>query len=479
MIAMEMFINGNAASAGSGKRFNVHNPATGDLIDTVPAGGVDDVRSAVDASEEAFGKWSATTSRERGKILFRAAQLVRDRTKDLAVLLTSEQGKPFKEARDEVQGFANTLEYFAGISASLRTGLVPLAHERYGAVLRKPIGVCGAIIPWNVPVILMGWKVGPALVAGNTLVLKPASTAPLTCLQLAGILKEAGLPDGVLNVVTGRGDIIGDEIARNPRIRKVSFTGKTSTGKHLMETASASLKRVTLELGGSDPMIVCDDADLKAAVDGAVRGRFYNCGQTCTAVKRLFVFESVADDYIRQLQAKIASLKVGNGMADGVDMGPMNNKKQLDRIAEVVETVRAKGEGKIICGGEAPKGPGFEKGFFYTPTLVTDVAPDSILLREEIFGPVLPVVVVKDLDEAIERANDTVYGLGSSIWTRSIERATIGCERLQSGITWVNQHTKVPPDLPFGGIKDSGLGRENGLEVIDQYTELKSVLINP
>ena len=476
---MEMFINGKAIPAGSGKRFGVNNPATGDLIDTVPAGDIDDVRGAVDASEEAFDKWSATTARERGKILFRSAQLVRDRTKDLAVLLTSEQGKPFKEARDEVQGFANTLEYFAGISASLRTGLVPLAHERYGAVLRKPIGVCGAIIPWNVPVLLMSWKVGPALVAGNTLVLKPASSAPLTCLRLADIMKEAGLPAGVLNVVTGRGDIIGDEIARNPRIRKVSFTGKTSTGKHLMEAASASLKRVTLELGGSDPMIVCDDADLKAAVDGAVRGRFYNCGQTCTAVKRLFVFESVADEYIRHLHARIASLKVGNGIADGVDMGPMNNRKQRDRIAEVAETVRANNEGKILCGGEVPKGPDFDKGYFYLPTLITDVTPDSILLREEIFGPILPVVVVKDLDEAIERANDTVYGLGSSIWTKSLERVTIGCERLQSGITWVNQHTKVPPDLPFGGIKDSGLGRENGLEVIDQYTELKSVLINP
>jgi len=476
---MEMFIAGKEVPSVSGKRFSVINPATMDPVDTVPAGEADDVRVAVDAAEDAFTRWSATTARERGKILFRAAQLVRDHTKDLATLLTAEQGKPLKEARDEVQGFANVLEYYAGISASLRLGMVSLAHERYGAVLRKPLGVCGAIIPWNVPVLLMSWKVGPALVTGNTLVLKPASTAPLTCLRLAGIMKDAGLPDGVLNVVTGRGDVIGDEIARNPRIRKVSFTGKTSTGKHILEASASSLKRVTLELGGSDPMIVCDDADLKAAVDGAVRGRFYNCGQTCTAVKRLFVFESVADDYVRHLQAKIASMKVGNGMADGIDMGPLNNRKQIDRIIAAVETVRSNEEGNIICGGEALTGPDYDRGFFYKPTLVTDVAPDSILLREEIFGPILPVVVVKDLDEAITRANDTVYGLGSSIWTKNIERATIGCERLQSGITWVNQHTKVPPDLPFGGVKDSGLGRENGLEAIDQYTEIKSVLINP
>lgn len=476
---MDMFIDGRGVTSESGTSLSVANPATGELIDTVPAGTVGDVSAAVDAAETAFARWSSTSARDRGKVLFRAAQLVRDRTSELATLLTAEQGKPLREARDEVQGFANVLEYYAGISASLRMGLVPLAHERYGAVLRRPLGVCGAIIPWNVPVLLMSWKVGPALVSGDTLVLKPASTAPLTCLKLAGLLKEAGLPDGVLNVVTGKGDVIGDEIARNPRIRKVSFTGKTSTGKHILEASGATLKRVTLELGGSDPMIVCDDADLKAAADGAVRGRFYNCGQTCTAVKRLFVFETVADEYLRLLKARIEALKVGNGMDSGVDLGPLNNRKQLDRIAAAVDEVRSRGEGRIVLGGEAPSGLAYGRGFFYQPTLVTDVAPDSVLLREEVFGPVLPVVVVKDLDEAIERANDTVYGLGSSIWTKSLERATIGCERLQSGITWVNQHTKVPPDLPFGGIKDSGLGRENGLEAIDQYTELKSVLINP
>ncbi|HMK46123.1 MAG TPA: aldehyde dehydrogenase family protein [Methanocella sp.] len=476
---MEMFIDGKATVSGTGSRFNVINPATGEVIDTAPAGDADDVRKAVESATHAFSRWSSMTARDRGKILFKAAQIARAHTADLATLLTTEQGKPFKEARDEVQGFANVLEYYAGISAGMRMGLVPIAHERYGAVIRKPLGVCGAIIPWNVPVILMSWKVGPALVSGNTMVLKPASSAPLTCLKLAGIMKEAGLPDGVLNIVTGRGDVVGEEIARNPGIQKVSFTGKTSTGKRILGLASEGLKRVTLEMGGSDPMIVCDDANLKAAVEGAVRGRFYNCGQTCTAVKRLFVFESVADEYLRGLIAKIAALKVGNGMAEGVDLGPLNNRKQLQRIVSAIDMVRAKGEGKIIIGGEAPQGEPYECGFFYLPTLVTDVAKDSILMREEIFGPVLPLTVVKDLDDAIDQANDTVYGLGSSIWTRSIERATIACERLQSGITWVNQHTKVPPDLPFGGIKDSGLGRENGLEAVDQYTEVKSVLINP
>jgi succinate-semialdehyde dehydrogenase/glutarate-semialdehyde dehydrogenase len=476
---MKMFIGGRQVDAAGGRAFDVINPATGAVIGQAPLGGAEDVKSAVDAAGEAFGKWSSLTARERGKVLFRCAQAVRDRVGGLAVTLTTEQGKPLRESRDEIQGFANVLEFYAGISASLRLGLAPIAHERYGAIIRKPIGVCGAIIPWNVPAILMAWKTGPALVSGNTLVMKPASTAPLTCLGLAAAMKDAGLPDGVLNLVTGPGDVVGEEIVRNPRIRKVSFTGKTRTGKRIMEQAAASLKRVTLELGGSDPMIVCDDADLKAAVDGAVRGRFYNCGQTCTAVKRLYVFESVADQYIALLKAKIASMKVGNGMAEGVDMGPMNNRKQLDQIRSAVAAAREKGEGRIECGGDVLSGPGYDGGYFYPPTLITDVPADSLLMREEVFGPVLPVMAVKGLDEAIERANDTRYGLGSSIWTKSLERATVACSRLESGITWVNQHTKVPPELPFGGIRDSGLGRENGLEAIDQYTEIKSILINP
>lgn len=476
---MKMLINGQPVDAADGRTFDVINPATGTLVDQAPMGGIADVKKAIDAAEDAFGKWSSMTARDRGKLLFMSAQRVRDRVNDLAVTLTTEQGKPFREAKDEIQGFANVLEYYAGISASLRMGLAPIAHERFGAIMRRPIGVCGAIIPWNVPALLMSWKIGPALVTGNTLVMKPASTAPLTCLNLASAMKDAGLPDGVLNLVTGPGDIIGDEIVRNPRIRKVSFTGKTKTGRHIMEQAAASLKRVTLELGGSDPMIVCDDADIKAAVEGAVRGRFYNCGQTCTAVKRLYVFESVADQYIRMLRARIASMKVGNGMDDGVAMGPMNNRKQLELIKSMVNMAREKGEGTIECGGDVLGGPDYDQGFFYAPTLITDVPADSALMREEVFGPVLPVMVVKDLDEAIERANDTRYGLGSSVWTRSLERTTIACSRLQSGITWVNQHTKVPPDLPFGGIKDSGLGRENGIEAIDQYTEIKSILINP
>ncbi len=475
---MKMLIDGELIDSASGETYEVRDPSNGKLLDTVPLGNAEDVRKAADAAGEAFVKWSSMTPRERGKILFKAAQLVRDRQKDLATTLTMEQGKPFKEARDEIQGFANILEYYTGISAALEDSLVPVAHGKYGAVLKRPLGVCGAIIPWNVPVIIMGWKVGPALVTGNTLILKPATTTPLTNLSLASVMGEAGLPEGVLNVVTGRGDTVGEEIVRYPSVKKISFTGSIGTGKHILEVTSKAMKHVTLELGGSDPMIVCDDVDIKKAVDGAVHGRFYNCGQTCTAVKRLYVFESIADEFISQLKARVERLKIGSCMEEGIDMGPMNNDAQRKTIMRQMDIVRKNNEGKIITGGRVPEGEQYRNGFFYMPTLVTDVSESSVLLKEEVFGPVLPIVVVKDLDEAIEKANNSKFGLGSSVWTKSLERASIACTRLESGITWVNQHVKLPPEMPFGGVKESGIGRENGLESIGAYYELKSLLIN-
>lgn len=475
---MRMLIDGEWTDAVSGETYEVRDPANGKFLDTVPLGGPEDVKRAVDAAHEAQKKWSEMTSRERGKLLFKAAQYVRERQKELATMLTMEQGKPFREAKDEIQGFANILEYYAGISAALEDGLIPVAHGKYGAVMKKPIGICGAIIPWNVPAIIMGWKIGPALLTGNAVVLKPSTTTPMTNLTLASIVNDAGLPKGALNVVTGRGDTVGEEIVRNPAVKKISFTGAVDTGKHVLEVASKSMKHVTLELGGSDPMIVCDDIDIKEAVEGAVRGRFYNCGQTCTAVKRLYVFESVADEFIKQLKARVEKMKVGNGMDEGVDMGPMNSRKEREKIIRIVETVRKNGEGTIIAGGSIPEGEYYSRGFFYMPTLITDVSKGSMLLKEEVFGPVLPIIRVKDLDDAIERANDSRFGLGSSVWTKNLERASVACARLESGITWVNQHVKLPPEIPFGGIKDSGIGRENGIESLDAYYELKSIIVN-
>ena len=474
---MKMLINGEWRDSVSGRIFPVHNPATGDVVGEAPLGGEDDVVSAIEAADEAFSDWAAKSPRDRSKILFFAAGEVRRRNTDLAALLTAEQGKPIREAVDEINGFANILEYYHGLSAVPRGEFANLKGYGSATVRRRPLGICGAIIPWNMPAIIMGWKIGAALAAGNTMVLKPARTAPLTCLRLAEILGEAGLPPGVLNVVTGPGETVGREIARNPSIRKVSFTGEVETGRQVALDAAPAMKRLTLELGGSDPMIVCDDADIGAAVEGVIRGRFYNCGQVCTAVKRLYVFDSIADEFVRRLTARVEGIVVGNGMDRGIGMGPLNNRAGLERVAGVVDLARERDGGEIVAGGRAPKGEEYERGLFFLPTLITGVPHDSVLFSEEVFGPVLPVAAVSGLDEALELANNSRYGLGASVWTHDagvIARAT---EELEAGIVWVNQHLKIPPEVPFGGTKGSGIGRENGSRALDEYSEEKAVLV--
>ena len=339
------------------------------------------------------------------------------------------------------------------------------------------MGVCAAIIPWNMPVLIMAWKIGPALISGNTLVLKPASNTPLTNLTLASILSEAGLSAGVLNVVTGPGEFVGEALVNNHKVKKVSFTGENATGKRVAELAARGIKRVNLELGGSDPMLVCDDADLESAIVGALKGRFYNCGQACTAVKRLYVFESVAEEFIKKLEAAIRKIRVGNGMNENIDMGPLNNRRQWEYVKELVAGIEEKDEGRIITGGKVPANSACSTGYFFEPTLVLDAPGESRLLKEEVFGPVLPVARVKDLDEAIEEANNTSYGLGASIWTKNLDKALLGCEQLNAGIIWINQHLKVAPEVPFGGFKDSGIGKENGPYALSEYLDLKTIML--
>ncbi|BBL68184.1 aldehyde dehydrogenase family protein [Methanoculleus chikugoensis] len=474
---MKMLINGERRDSISGRIFPVHNPATGDVVGEAPLGGADDVVSAIEAAGEAFPDWAAKSPRDRAKILFFAAGEVRRRNTDLAALLTAEQGKPIREAVDEINGFANILEYYHGISAVPRGEFANLKGYGRTTVRRRPLGICGAIIPWNMPAIIMGWKIGAALAAGNTVVLKPARTAPLTCMRLAEILGEAGLPPGVLNVVTGPGETVGREIARNPAIRKVSFTGEVETGRQVALDAAPALKRLTLELGGSDPMIVCDDADIGKAVEGVIRGRYYNCGQVCTAVKRLYVDESIADEFIRRLTARVEAIAVGNGMDRGVEMGPLNNRAGLLRVAGLVEAVRERGEGEIVAGGRAPSGENYDRGLFFLPTLIAGVPHDSVLFSEEVFGPVLPVATVSGFDEALTLANNSRYGLGASVWTRSADVIARATEELDAGIVWVNQHLRIPPEVPFGGTKESGIGRENGSRALEEYMEEQAVLM--
>lgn len=475
---MQMRVGGKEISSADERWIPVINPATGEVIDQVPEGTLHEVDEAVSAAQAAFDSWGKKTVRERGMILHRAAGNVREQHQELARLLTMEQGKPLRDAVDEIRGFANILEFFAGISGAMNGDFIALGSLGDALVKREPIGVCGAIIPWNMPAIIMGWKVAPALLAGNTLVFKPSSSAPLTCLSLASLLELSGLPPGVLNVVTGKGEVVGEGIARHPAVRKLSFTGERATGYRIQELARSQLKDLSLELGGSDPMIVWKDADIGKAVSGVIKGRFYNAGQTCTAVKRLYVHHDIAKEFVVRLKNKVEAIRVGNGLDPGSDMGPLSGKPQLDNVISFVNTVEKKGQGTILTGGNVMTGGTHGKGFFYAPTLVIDTTPECILLQQEVFGPVLPVVPVNDLETAIAKANSTPYGLGASIWTHDLSVVHEVFSSVAAGMVWVNRHLTIPPEIPFGGVKESGIGRENGISAYHSYTRTKSLLLN-
>ncbi len=474
---MKLFINGEFVDSVSGEVDEIRNPATGEVVDTVPRGTAEDVERAVEAASRAFEGWWATPAGKRGEILYRGARLIEENMDDLARTLTLEQGKPLREARLELRRFIHTLEHYAGLSKNIRGGYVPNLDEgKYGLILKRPIGVCAAIVPWNFPVSLMGNKIAPALVAGNTVVVKPANTTPLTDTKVCALLTQAGLPPGALNVVAGPGSVVGQALLEHPKVRKIGFTGSTPVGRHVMATAAQQIKRVTLELGGSDPMIVCDDADIDRAVSAASVGRFFNCGQACLAIKRLYIFESIADEFIDKLVAKVKRLRVGNGLEEGVLIGPLHTAYQRQEIEEQVQDAVERGA-TVLVGGRRPSGDGYDRGNFYLPTLLVDVDPESRVAREEVFGPALPIWRVRDLEEAIERANDSIYGLGSSIWTKDLDKATFAAERLEAGYTWINSAQIIYDELPFGGWKQSGLGKEHGIEALDYYMETKAVVV--
>lgn len=462
--------------ANGGDPLPVTDPGTGEVFAEVAGGTGADVDTAVAAAARAFADWSALAVSKRGEILGRAAHHVEQHLDELIPVLTHEQGKTLRDARIELTKAIDTLLHYAGLSKSLRGVHTPnLDPGVDGMVLRRPIGVVAAIVPWNFPTTLLCNKLAPALVAGNTMIAKPAGTTPLTTLRFAELLGEGGLPPGVFNVVTGSGSGAGTALVTHPGIRKIAFTGSTPVGEQIMALAARGTKRVTLELGGSDPMIICDDADLDVAASAASMGRFYNCGQACLAIKRVYVFESVADDVIEQITAKAKRLKIGRGDVKGSQMGPLHTAAQRDEVASQVARTLARG-GTLTAGGGPPEDVEFEGGFFYLPTVVVDPPHDAPMATEEVFGPALPIWRVKNLDEAIERANASQFGLGSSVWTRDLQRARQAAERIEAGYTWINSRTKVYDELPFGGWKSSGYGKEHGEEAFDFYTETKSVV---
>ena len=443
----------------------------------VAGGTADDVDVAVHAARGAFAEWSALAVSKRGEILGRPRHHVEQHVDELVPLLTREQGKTLRDARIEITKAVDTLMHYVGLSKALRGAHAPnLDPGVDGIVLRRPLGVVGAIVPWNFPTTLLSNKLAPALVAGNTVVAKPAGTTPLTTLRFAELLHEGGLPRGRVQR-RHRRRLDRRHRARHPSGRAQDRLHRLHpVGEQIMALCARGTKRVTLELGGSDPMIICDDADLAAAASAASMGRFYNCGQACLAIKRVYVFESVADEVIAAITPKAERLKVGRGDAEGSQMGPLHTAAQRDEVAGQVERTLAMG-GTLATGGSRPTTPTSPTASSTAPTVVVDPPHDSPMATEEVFGPALPIWRVAGFDEAIERANASQFGLGSSIWTRDLHRARQAAERIEAGYTWVNSRTKVYDELPFGGWKSSGYGKEHGIEAFDFYTESKSVVM--
>ncbi len=473
----DMLIGGEWRAAAAQQEIEVVNPATEQTVATVPAGMPDDVGLAVATAKRAFGDWSRTDVEQRAVILAKAADLIHDHAKDLAGTLTAEQGKPIAEAMGEVNHLAHGVRFYAEAATKVRGAYQELPStlgQSYGMVIRRPMGVCAAITPYNFPLTLLGTKVAPALASGNTVVAKPAATTPLATLEVARLFAEAGVPDGVLNVVTGRGSEIGDALVAHPDVRRVAFTGSTAVGRHIAGLAGPDLKRLTLELGGSDPVIVCADADVEAAVKAVIIGRYWNAGQACLGCKRVFVHDSVYDAFVGALVERVQRYEPGDGTVKAekprLRMGPIHTRAGRDELLAQIEG----SGGELLTGGGTA---GHDKGWFLEPAVVAEPRADSRVLREEVFGPVLPVMRFSDFDDVIARANDTPYGLGSSIWTNDARLIHRAAQEIESGMTWVNQIHYGYDELPFGGVKASGFGKEHGIEALDSYIELKSVVV--
>jgi succinate-semialdehyde dehydrogenase/glutarate-semialdehyde dehydrogenase len=471
-VRTDLFIGGQWKPAGSGGRVPVEDPATEEVIADVADASVDEARSALDAAVAAGPTWAATPPRERGEILRRAFETITARADDLALLMTLEMGKPLAESKAEIAYAAEFFRWFSEepVRIAGRYSVAPNGATRL-LTTKQPVGPCLFITPWNFPLAMGTRKIGPAIAAGCTMVVKPATLTPLSMYALAGILAEAGLPDGVLNVVTSsRTSAVMEPLIRDPRLRKLSFTGSTEIGKKLVEQSAEQLLRVSMELGGNAPFLVFADADLDAAVSGAMLAKMRNMGEACTAANRFLVHESVAEDFAARLAERMAKLVVGRGTEPGVDVGPLVDAPSRDKVGELVADATDRGA-KVLVGGDALAG----RGHFYAPTVLAGVTPDARLLAEEIFGPVAPVTTFGTDEEGLRLANRTEFGLVAYAFTKDLNRALRVAEGLETGMVGINQGIVSNPAAPFGGVKHSGFGREGGPEGIEEYLETKYV----
>ena len=472
----KLFINGRWVDSVSGKTFDTLNPATEKVITSVAEGDSADIDLAVTAAREAFenGPWKRIDARDRGRILLEIANLIEKNKDELALLDTMDNGKPINETTNaDIPLAIDCFMYYAGWADKIHGETIPVRGDFFNYTLREPVGVVGQIIPWNFPLLMAAWKIAPALACGNTVVLKPAEQTPLTALRLGEICQEAGLPDGVLNIVTGYGPTAGAALTEHMDVDKIAFTGGSATGRIIMQAASKNLKLISLELGGKSPNIVFADSDIDSAVDGAMTGIFFNQGEVCCAGSRLFIEKSIHEEFIDKLSNKAANMRVGNPEDTGTQMGAQVSKEQFDKILGYIETGKQEGA-KLVTGGERCG----ERGYFIKPTIFDAVDNNMRIAKEEIFGPVVSAITFDDVSEVVKQGNLSIYGLAAAVWTKDIKKAHRLARDLKAGTIWINTYNAFDAASPFGGFKQSGFGRELGVHALELYTHVKSVWIN-
>ncbi len=474
-----MVIGGRDVPAAAEERFETVSPTTNEAIGSVPKGSVDDVDRAVSAARAAFddGPWSRFTPLERSRVLNRVADLLRERVEEIAILETRNCGKIIVESRADVIASANCFEYYGNLATQLWGDQIPMNGPLLDYTLREPYGVCGQIIPWNFPLLMAAWKVAPALAAGNTLVLKPASVTPLTAILLGQLCREAGIPDGVVNVITGPGGVIGDALVGHPGVDKIAFTGETETGRQIMAKAAQTIKKVSLELGGKSPNIVFPDANLDEAVNGSLFAIYTNAGQRCTARTRLFLHQEIHDQFLESFVTRAKQIRVGDPLEHETQMGPVISPQQRDRVLHYCGVAQEEGA-ELLAGGKKMAMGELAAGNFVEPTVFGKVDAGMTLAQEEVFGPVLAVIPFREENDLVRMANSTIYGLAATLWTNDIKRAHTLARRLQSGNVSINYPTVNPPEAPFGGYKQSGIGRELSRHGLDLYLQTKNVVVN-